>query len=136
SMKSFLLISALLAGYLTFAQQPDHIYMQNIKTVKLYMAGNPLAYPVWRLNSGDRMELHFDDLDPVVRNYSYTYQLCNADWSPAMLSQFDYIKGFSQQRISNYRNSSLVYTKYIHYQAVLPDRNCMPSRSGNYLLKV
>lgn len=110
--------------------------MPNIKTVKLYMAGNPLAYPVWRLNSGDRMELHFDDLDPVVRNYSYTYQLCNADWSPVMLSQFDYIKGFSQQRISNYRNSSLVYTKYIHYQAVLPDRNCMPSRSGNYLLKV
>src|SRR5690606_979443 len=79
---------------------------------------------------------HFDDLDPVVRNYSYTYQLCNADWTPAILSQFDYIKGFSQQRITTYRNSSIAYTRYIHYQAVLPDRNCRPSRSGNYLLKV
>jgi hypothetical protein len=26
--------------------------------------------------------------------------------------------------------------RYIHYQATLPDRNCSPSKSGNYLLKV
>ncbi|HYE53519.1 MAG TPA: type IX secretion system plug protein domain-containing protein, partial [Chitinophagaceae bacterium] len=49
---------------------------------------------------------------------------------------FDYIKGFSQQRINTYRVSTLAYTRYTHYQAVLPDRNCMPSRSGNYILKV
>src|SRR5690606_18003058 len=112
------------------------IYRDHISTVKLYVAGNPLAYPVWKLNSTEMLELHFDDLDPVVRNYSYTYQLCNADWTPAILSQFDYIQGFSQQRITTYRNSSIAYTRYIHYQAMLPDRNCRPSRSGNYLLKV
>lgn len=118
------------------AQVPDRIYAPHIKTVKLYMAGNPLTYPVWRLNSTDRMELHFDDLDIETRNYSYTFQLYNADWTPANISQFDYLTGFSQQRIINYRFSSIAYTKYIHYQATLPDRNCVPSRSGNYLLKV
>src|SRR4029078_9408053 len=59
-----------------------------------------------------------------------------ADWTPSSLFSFDYIKGFQNMRISTYRNSSIAYTRYTHYQAVLPDRNCLPSRSGNYLLKV
>ncbi|MEJ7767008.1 MAG: DUF5103 domain-containing protein [Chitinophagaceae bacterium] len=122
--------------YTAEAQVPDHIYASNIKAVKFNVYGNPLAYPVWTLNSADRMELNFDDIDGNVRNYSYTYQLCNADWSPAMLSQFDYMSGFSQVRLTNYKISSIALTKYTHYQAILPDRSCMPTRSGNYLLKV
>jgi hypothetical protein len=55
---------------------------------------------------------------------------------PPMLSQFDFIKGYSQVRISTYRLSSVAYTRYTHYQAFLPDRNCVPTRSGNYILKV
>ncbi len=118
------------------AQIPDHNYAANIKSIKLNVSGNPLAYPVWKLNSGDRLDLNFDDVNGGVRNYSYTYQLYNADWTPAMLSQLDFISGFSQMRLSNYRVSSLALTKYTHYQATLPERNCMPTRSGNYLLKV
>jgi len=38
--------------------------------------------------------------------------------------------------LNQYRISSLAFTKYVHYQAVLPDRNCVPTKSGNYLLKV
>jgi hypothetical protein len=121
---------------LLLAQQPDHIYMSNIKSVKLHMYGNPLATPVWPLNSNDRMELHFDDLDANVKNYSYTYELRNADWSPVMLTNFDYIQGFSQSRLTTYRMSSVALTRYTHYQVVLPERNSVPTRPGNYLLKV
>jgi hypothetical protein len=39
-------------------------------------------------------------------------------------------------RINNYRFSSIAFTKYTHYQAILPERNSYPTRSGNYLLKV
>ena len=53
-----------------------------------------------------------------------------------MLNQLDYIRGFSQIRVSNYRVASIAYTRYTHYQAVVPDRNCIPTRSGNYILKV
>lgn len=118
------------------AQIPEAIFASNIKTAQLYVYGNQLSYPVIRLQSADRLELHFDDMDAGVRNYSYTYQLCDADWKPAMLSQFDFIKGYSQMRISNYRSSSIAFTRYTHYQAVLPDDNCRPSLSGNYILKV
>ncbi|MBZ5856650.1 type IX secretion system plug protein [Flavihumibacter profundi] len=118
------------------AQEPDQVYYSNIQSVKLNILGNQLGYPVIRLNSSDQLELHFDDREGGTKAYSYAWQLCNADWSPANLSPMDYVRGFTQQRIITYRNSSVALTHYTHYMQVLPDRSSAPSRSGNYLLKV
>ena len=118
------------------AQAPDSIYLDNIKTARLYNYGNQLSLPVINLNSNDQLELHFDDLDADVKYYYYTYQLCNSDWTPVNLNQFDYIKGFTQMKISTYRFSSVALTRYTHYQAVIPDRSGYPVKSGNYILKV
>lgn len=118
------------------AQVADSIYKPNIKTVRLYNSGNQLSLPIINLNTNDQVELHFDDLDADVKYYYYTYQLCNRDWTPVNISQFDYLKGFTQSRINNYRFASIAYTKYTHYQAILPERNSYPIKSGNYLLKV
>lgn len=118
------------------AQIPDHVYKPNIRTVKLYKAGDMYSYPVLNLNSNEQLELHFDDFDADVKYYYYSFQLCNADWTPANIQIYDYIRGFTSNRITNYRSSSIVQTRYTHYQAFLPERNSAPSRSGNYLLKV
>jgi hypothetical protein len=131
-----LVISFLACSLTGNAQLTEAINYPNIKTTQLFISGNQLGFPVLNLGSSDRLELHFDDLDANVKNYSYTYQLCNADWTPALLSTFDFIKGFSYQRISTYRISSIAFTRYTHYQAVVPENNCAPSRSGNYILKV
>jgi hypothetical protein len=128
------IIACLFLGISTFAQ--DQVFNPNIKTIKLYRTGDQTSFPIVFLNSTEGLELHFDDLDNHVKNYYYTFQLCNADWSLSMLHPFEYIKGFQNVRITNYRNSSLATTRYVHYQANVPDRNCYPSRSGNYLLKV
>lgn len=117
-------------------QIPDHIYKSNIRTVKLFRLGDMYNYPVITLNSADQLELHFDDMDADMKYYYYSFQLCNADWTPANVQTFDYIRGFQTNRISNYRNSNLVDTRYTHYQAVLPERNSAPTKGGNYLLKV
>jgi hypothetical protein len=132
------LISGLLLLCCTFtrSQIPDKVYAANIHNVKLNYVGNQLAYPIIKLNGGDRLELNFDDLNGGVRNYSYTWELRNSDWSKTPLPAFDYIKGFTQNRIITYRNSSIALVKYTHYMVTLPERNCQPSRSGNYLLKV
>ncbi|HEX5155009.1 MAG TPA: DUF5103 domain-containing protein [Parafilimonas sp.] len=118
------------------AQQPDKIYMPNIHTVKLFLFGNQATYPIIHLNTPSALELHFDDLDASVKNYNYTYVLCDANWVPANLSPFDFLQGFTQGRFGQYRNSSIAKTKYVHYQALLPEQSCMPKISGNYLLKV
>ena len=137
-MKLFLpVLTALLLPFFTAAQlQPDKVYSATIKTIKLFPQNNQLALPMINLNAGDQLELHFDDLAGSPKNYFYTYQLCNADWSEAQWSAFDYIRGFQQNRLSQYRISSVAQVKYVHYQALLPERSAMPSRSGNYLLKV
>jgi hypothetical protein len=134
-MKRILVIVVLsFFGTVLFAQ--DQVFNPNIKTIKLYRFGDQTSFPIISLNSTDGLELHFDDLDNRVKNYYYTFQLCNADWSPSMLHPYEYIKGFQNVRITNYRNSSLATTRYVHYQANVPDRNCYPTKSGNYLLKI
>lgn len=135
-MKRFFLILFVLTSLLSSAQQPDFIYKDNIRTVKLIKAGDMYSYPIITLFGPDVLELHFDDLDGDVKNYYYTYQLCDVDWTPSTLFSSDYIRGFQSNRIYTYRNSSIAFTRYTHYQAFFPDRNIMPTRSGNYLLKV
>jgi hypothetical protein len=115
---------------------PDAVYDSKIHSVRFHVYGDQEGMPVYKLNSGDRLELHFDDMDARVKSYYYTYQLCDYNWQPVNISSFDYIKGFTQLRITNYRFSSIAYTRYTHYQAILPEQNSIPSKSGNYLLKV
>lgn len=115
---------------------PDHIYQPYIKTVLLSPPGNPTGYPVISLNSSDQLQLSFDDLQADVKNYSYRIVLCNADWEPAPLTSFDYLKGFNENRLEDYRYSTMALQRYTHYQLLFPNRNCMPTRAGNYLLEV
>src|ERR1700722_7960761 len=122
----------------TAQSQPvsDIIVSPSIGTPQLYPAGNQLGYPIIRLNSADQLELSFDDLDGDVKSYYYTFQLCDEDWTPSTLSEVEFLKGFSQVKIDDYRNSSVALARYTHYRAILPDQNCVPIHSGNYLLKV
>lgn len=126
----------LLINFCVSAQVADSIYKRNIKTVRLHNYGDQLSIPILNLNTNDQVELHFDDTQGDVKYYYYTFQICDRDWRPINLSQFDYLKGFTQMRINNYRFSSIAFTKYTHYQAIIPDKNSYPIRSGNYLLKV
>jgi Domain of unknown function (DUF5103) len=135
-MKKLLFLFFGFSAIASTGQIPDHIYKSNIHSVKLYKYGDIYSYPVMMLNSSDQLELHFDDLDADFKNYYYTFQLCNADWTPANIQSFDYIRGFQTNRITTYRNSSIVSTRYTHYQVTFPERNSAPTRSGNYLLKV
>lgn len=132
----FFFLLAVLPVKNLLAQSGDVTYHANIRSAKLYKGGDQTSFPALLLNRNETLELHFDDLDADVKTYYYTFQLCNADWSPSILRTFEYTKGFQNVRITNYRNSSLSFVRYTHYQAAIPDRNSYPTRSGNYLLKV
>jgi len=93
--------------------------------------------PIYTIGAEDRIQLDFDDFEGRLKNYYYSYVLCDYNWQPVNLNPFDYIKGFTVNRISTYRYSSIAFTRYTHYQAILPEKNAaVPTRSGNYLLKV
>jgi hypothetical protein len=136
-MRFFLFALFFGCQFQTLAQRsPENVFMRNIRSVQLNVFGNPLAYPIISLNSNELLELHFDDMDGGVKYYYYTLELRNADWSAVQMSYYDYVKGFTQQRINTYRNSTSPLSRFTHYQANLPDRNLMPIKSGNYVLKV
>lgn len=130
----FLLLSLLIGN--AHAQKVESIYKPYINTAQLYQYGNQQGLPIYTLNSGDKIELGFDDMEGGYKNYYYTYELCDYNWKPLNLNPFDYLKGFTQNRITTYRYSSIAFTKYTHYQAILPEQNSVPTKSGNYLLKV
>jgi len=137
-MKRFLSSLLLFFLFLTAHSQKqlDRIYMDNIRGVAFFKQGDPYSFPILELGSAELLELHFDELGRQPRNFFYTFQLCNADWTPADLNVFDYLRGFTQNRILQYRMSSATTIPYVHYQVNLPERSCLPVKSGNYLLKI
>ena len=87
-----LITSCCLSIGLQAQRQPDKIFREGIGSVSFFRQGNQQAAPILELGSGEQFELHFDELGKQPRNYYYSYQLCNADWSPADVNVFDYIK--------------------------------------------
>ncbi len=114
----------------------DRIFNENIRTVLLHRKGYELSYPIIKINSGDELLLRFDDLEGDVKNYTYTVIHCNADWTPSRLSPSDYIEGFYENQIRNYRFSFNTFIPYTHYSLTLPNEDIRFRLSGNYILKV
>lgn len=140
-MKKLLSLALLLAGFQLFAQDEklhnyDWVYQDNIITVKFHLDGLVLSYPIIDLNSSGQLRFSFDDLDADVKNYFYTLQLCNADWTPTDLTEMEYLRGFSEDRIDTYHYSFSTRVPYTHYELLLPNNDMAWTRSGNYLLKV
>lgn len=114
----------------------DFIYKPNIHSALLYKEGWELSYPVIDMNSPTPLVLHFDDLDPEIKDYSYTFLHCNSDWQPSSLMQADYLDGFAENKIYNYTSSFNTTTTYTHYNISFPNNDVKLKVSGNYIIKV
>ncbi len=114
----------------------DYVYKNNIGTVLFKQEGFTLSNPLIRMHSGDRLILRFDDLDADYKYYTYTILHCDAYWQPSDLRNFEYIDGFYEDEVRDYRRSSATRVPYTHYWLTIPNNNMRPTKSGNYILKV
>lgn len=114
----------------------NYVYKKNIKTVQLIAPDFELSQPLLHLGSGETLLLAFDDLNAELQNYSYTFIHCNANWEPSDLIASEFIDGFTDNAVNDYRYSSNTLQKYIHYSAVFPNNSIRFTKSGNYILKV
>jgi len=114
----------------------DYVYKKHIKTVQLYDESFELSQPILNLESQERLKLSFDDLDAYLKNYSYTLIHCNNNWQPSDLQPAEYIDGFADNTITDYRYSFNTLQKFIHYNAIFPNNSTRITKSGNYILKV
>jgi type 9 secretion system plug protein len=119
-----------------FIRYDDFTYNDSIKTVLLYNYKSQLLPPIIPLSGKEHLILSFDDLQSDFKEYNYTVVHCNANWTPSDLEPNEYIQGFFEDNITDYRLSFNTDLSYNHYKIEFPNENMQINKSGNYIVKV
>lgn len=114
----------------------DHVFNDKIKTAQVYREGWNLSYPVLKLNSGEKLELHFDLLSDQPEDYWYTVIHCNKDWQQSDIFINDYLDGFEENPVEDYKSSFNTTVHYYHYRLPVPNDRINLKVSGNYIISV
>lgn len=105
-----------------------------IKSVVFKSKNDEFQLPIVAL--GEVFELSFDDLNADERNYYYRIKYFNHDWTPTSLFQSEFMRGFDNIRIENYRTSFNTLQPFTNYKLKLPNEETKFLLSGNYILEV
>ncbi len=114
----------------------ESIRNDKIKTVQLYKEGWNLSYPIIKLNSPEKLALHFDLLEDQAETYYYTIIHCDKDWNKSDIFSNDYIDGFPENPIEEYQNSFNTTVHFVHYKLIFPNDRIKIKLSGNYALVI
>lgn len=112
------------------------VYNENIKTVLMYREGFELSNPVLTLHEDTKLIFKFDDLSDDTKNYYYTIIHCDADWNESFLIQEDYLDGYVENQIKDYKLSFNTTFDYTNYLLTIPNEDVQIKLSGNYALLV
>lgn len=119
-----------------FLRYTDYIYKESIASVLFHREGWELTPPIITYGSGERLVLSFDDLDGDYALWQYTVVHCDAAWNPTDLWQNEYIEGFTDDYIRDYRFSFNTLQQFVNYNLLIPNEKFRFTLSGNYILKV
>jgi hypothetical protein len=136
--RTLLLLSIIFLSNFSIAEvvNEDRTYDPNIQTVLLTERGDQLGDPIIVLGSGKQLHLSFDDLSDDAYIFRYTFVHCTANWETSDLDQIEYLDGYFEDDINDYKFSLNAIPQYIHYNLNFPSQDMKIKLSGNYILKV
>ncbi len=118
--------------------QRHTVYSDDIRSLQVVAGTRWQELPIIRLNSGEGVNISFDELSHDYHRYTYSVVHLEKDWteSEALMSS-DYVNGFqSDLTIDNYEESINTTQNYTHYQFRIPNGQCRLRLSGNYRVDV
>lgn len=131
-----ILVLAMGCVQLGFAQAYKEVLpTENIKTLQLFNPQTNDQTPVIRMGS-EYFILSFDDLDPGFKEYNYTVEHYNADWTSSGIFQSEFLDGYSSSYIRDYQNSFNTHQNFTHYRLQFPNQDMRLKLPGNYSIKV
>jgi hypothetical protein len=107
-----------------------------IKSIQILVNDDPFLPPIIKLQGDDRITLKFDKLSIEEPRLRYRIFHCTANWQKSDLRDIDFLNGFNNQLIEDYRFSENTTVSYIHYDLNFPNRQVSPKISGNYAIEV
>ena len=119
-----------------FLRYEDHVYKSTIKTVLCHESSFEMNPPMIELNSGQQIQVSFDDLEGDFRTFQYSFIHCDASWNPDDLMVSEYLSGFFDDQITNRASSFNTTVQYTHYKFQFPNTTLQFTKSGNYLLYI
>ncbi|HUH29571.1 type IX secretion system plug protein domain-containing protein [Gelidibacter sp.] len=109
---------------------PDYI-----KTIMFRGNTDESQLPILKL--GEPLLLEFDALTGTEPDFYYVIEHFNYDWTPSNLVKSEYLRGFDNQRIQDYKNSFNTYQIYSHYMLQIPNQQTKGLLvTGNYLMSI
>ena len=129
-------IFPLTAQQLPNIEPKNYIYDDAIKSVKVTLADQTFGQPILKLNSGNQLQLVFDDLDQKDRYLKYTLIHCTHNWQFSPLNPIEYLDGFLEDEINQFQSSFNTIQHYTQYSLKFPNDLLRVTKSGNYLLYV
>ena len=110
----------------------------NLRTLRLAVDGDVSRFPVLKLNSGEILEVSFDDLTHEYRRYTYKIEHCDVEGNlTSELFESDYVYSTADEGvIEDYETSQNTTVLYTHYKFSIPNTHMRPLLSGNYRISV
>ncbi|MCQ2299505.1 MAG: DUF5103 domain-containing protein [Bacteroidales bacterium] len=114
----------------------DSSWNDAIKTVFLNKNGIEQETPILGIESNDFLMLQFDYLSENAGDFRYRITHCDANWNPDGLEPSEYINGFEEGAVDNYKFSFTTMHPFVYYSQRIPAEYTSFITSGNFLITV